>query len=115
MAYKGWQIAKWKRERAEKALPYKQMKDRDMRNVEVVFKKSPLLQGKYYYYFEEIHQSGEKITMTYIANLGGMKGCSKYWTWHGYGGWIPFITFDEIQFNKMKTEVKRLGGIIILK
>lgn len=114
MAYKGWQIAKWKKRKAENAPPYKQMKDRDMKDVKVIFT-SAVIQNTHYYYFKEIEQPSDKITMTYIANLGGRKGVNKYWTWHGYGGWIPYITFDEKEFSRMKTEVERLGGKLLVK
>lgn len=111
MGYPGWQIAKWNKQRAENAPPYKQMKDRNMKDVEVVFT-SAVIQNKRYYYFKEIRQPSNKITMTYIANLGGRKGVNKYWTWHGYGGWISYVTFDEEEFNRMKVEVIRLGGSV---
>ena len=107
-----WQIRKWNQQRGTN--PYQQMKDKDMTGVEVVFKKSNLPNHEYYY-FEEIHQPGKKITMTYIANLGGRKGVNRYWTWHGYGGWIPYITFDAKEFTRMKNEVERLGGSVIIK
>ena len=111
MGYKAWIIAKWNKHRAENAPEYKQMKDRDMTGVEVIFTKSP----RNDYYYKDIIQPSDKITMTYIANLGGRKGCNKYWTNHGYGGWIQYITFNQSEFDRMKAEVERLGGKVILK
>lgn len=109
---KGWQIAKINANREKK--PYKQMKDRNMNDVKVVFKKSPLIQNKYRsYYFVGIEQPSNKITMTYIANLG-MSHIGKRWTHHGGGGYVEFLTLEESQFTRMKIEVERLGGTVEL-
>ncbi len=90
------------------------MKDRDMNNVEVVFKKSDLIQGKTYYYFKDIIQPSDKITMSYIANLGNTRPSREY-VYKGCGGWNYFLTLDQEQFNTMKTNVERLGGKVILR
>ena len=111
MGYKSWQIAKWNKEKANKASPYKQMKDRDMHNVEVLFKKG----SQDSYYFKEINQLSNKVSMTYIANLSGRKGLSRYWTHHGGGGYVSYLTLKETEFEKMKTEVERLGGRVTLQ
>lgn len=111
MSYPGWMIAKWQRQRAENAKPYKQMKDRDMTGVEVVFRKDTFSN----YYYEDMKQPESKITLTYLANLAGRKGCSKYYSYHGYGGWVQFLTLNEKQFTRMKGEIERLGGEVILK
>ena len=108
---KGWIYAKLNKHKAEHAAPYSQMKDRDMNGVEIIFTKSP----RNDYYYKDIIQPSNKITMTYIANLGGRKGVTKYWTNHGYGGWIPYITFNQKEFDRMKTEVERLGGRVTIK
>lgn len=91
------------------------MKDRDMTNVKVIFKKSDLIQGKVYYYFKDITQPSNKITMSYIASLGNTTPSREY-VYKGCGGWNYFLTLNEEQFNKMQNEVTRLGGKVeILK
>ena len=114
MSYPGWMIAKWQKERLENQGPFKKMKDRDMTNVKVLFKKSDLIQKNYYYYFKDIEQPSDKITLNYIANLAGRRGVTKEWTYHGYGGYVPYLTLNEKEFNNMRSEVERLGGKIEL-
>ena len=118
MGYPGWQIAKWNRERLEKQGPFKKMKDRDMTGVTVVFRHYPNVDDCVDYYFEEIKQPSNKITLNYIANLAGRRGVNKRWTYHGGGGWIPFLTLykdkHKDEFKMMKDEVERLGGKVEL-
>ena len=109
---KGWQIAKINANRKKK--PYKQMKDRDMTGINVVFSQSKPIQGKVDYYFDHIEPSGTKITINYIANLAGKRGISKRWTFHGGGGYVPYLTLNEEEFIKMQDEVKRLGGQVLI-
>lgn len=109
MGYPGWMIAKWQEERARNATPWKQMKDRNMTGVEVVFLRDDCQSISYY--LQEIIDDSDKITYDYIANLGGRKkrACSE-WTHHGGGGWVKFVTLDEKEFTRMQGEVQRLGG-----
>ena len=112
--YPYWQYVKWNKERLENQGPFKKMKDRDMKDVVVVFKRSSLIQNEYSYYYKEIKQPSDKITLNYIANLAGRRGVTKEWTYHGYGGYVPYLTLDEKEFNNMKSEVERLGGTVTL-
>ena len=111
---KGWQIAKINASRKKK--PYKQMQDRDMTNVELIFSEH----GDEYnrtYHLQEIKQPEKikrQITEHYIANLG-QTTVGKYWTHHGWGGWITFVEMNVEHFNRMKSEVERLGGKIIIE
>ena len=109
MSYPGWMIAKWQEERARNAAPWKQMKDRNMTGVDVVFVKDNCQSISYY--LQEIIDASDKITYDYIANLGGRKKrASSEWTHHGGGGWVKFVTLDEKEFVRMQSEVQRLGG-----
>ena len=109
MNYPGWMIAKWQKERARNATPWKQMKDRNMTGVDVVFLRDDC-QGTSYY-LKRIIDASDKITYDYIANLGGRKKrASSEWTHHGGGGWVKFVTLDEKEFVRMQGEVQRLGG-----
>lgn len=102
----GWQIAKINASR--KKNPYKQMKDRDMKDVEVIFRKHGNKPNNTYG-LVRINQPSNKITYNYIANLG-QTSIGKYWTHHGGGGWVTFVTMSEQHFTRMQTEVTRLGG-----
>ena len=114
MSYPGWMIAKWQRERAENALPWKQMKDRNMEGCELKFK-TENIQGNNYYYLKEIVDSTGKITYDYVANLGGKKKrAPAEWSHHGYGGYVKYVTLDEQEFNRMKGEVERLKGRVTI-
>lgn len=113
MSYPGWMIAKWQEERARNATPWKQMKDRNMTGVDVVFVKDSC-QG-ISYYLKRIIDASDKITYDYIANLGGRKKrASSEWTHRGGGGWVKFVTLDEKEFVRMQGEVQRLGGKVIV-
>lgn len=111
MGYPFWKYSKYKKENNN---PFKQMKDRDMKGVVVVFRRSWLIQNSYSYYYEKIQQPSNTITLNYIANLAGRKGVTKYWTNHGIGGYIPYLTLGEEEYNRMKKEVERLGGKVEL-
>ena len=113
MGRPGWMIAKWQKERVENQKPFKKMKDRDMTDVEVIFDANP-----YGYYFNAIKKPllhKVNITMNYIANLAGKRGISKYYSYHGYGGWVSYLSLNESEFQIMKSEVERLGGKVIVQ
>lgn len=103
---KGWQMAKIISNK--KKSPYKQMKDRNMNGV-IVYFTTNTIQEKQYYYFKNIDQPNNTITLQYIANLG-MAHIRKEYSYKGYGGWISYLTMNTEQFNRMKCEVERLGG-----
>ena len=111
MAYPFWKYGNYK---SENTNPFRAMKDRDMTNVIVQFKRGPEVQGKHYYYFENIEQPSDKITLNYIANLAGRRGVTKAWTNKGFGGYVPYLTLDVEEFNIMSNEVVRLGGTVRL-
>lgn len=113
MGYPGWMIAKWQEERAKNATTWKQMKDRDLTGLTVIFKKSPLIQGKYYFYFKEITPQRKGATMTYLANLA-KSHIQREWVNKGYGGYNTFLTLNEKEYERMKSEVERLGGVVTL-
>lgn len=112
MAYPSWMIKKKYSERNEK--PFHKMKDRDMTGVEVVFE-CGAVQFQRYHKLLEIKQPSNKITMNYIANLAGRRGVNKYWTHHGGGGWVTYLTLGESEFDRVNKEIKRLGGKVSLK
>ena len=87
--------------------------DRDLTGITVIFKKSPLIQGKYYFYFKEITPQRKGATMTYMANLA-KSHIQREWINKGHGGCNTFLTLNEKEYERMKSEVERLGGVVTL-
>lgn len=112
--YPYWQIAKWNRERAQNETSWKQMKDRDMKGC-ILWFVTQKIQNSDYYYLRRIADPTNKITYDYVANLGGKKKMApSEFSYHGYGGYVKYVTLCSEEFVRMKNEVERLNGEIKL-